>query len=70
MTFEHRSEGRERIRGSEPCRYLGKKSKQKKENVQKPWGRNKLRHVGGIVRRPVWLKGTDEGKVLGSGVSE
>ena len=48
----------------------GKKSKQKKENVQKPWGRNKLRHVGGIVRRPVWLKGTDEGKVLGSGVSE
>lgn len=70
MTFEHRSEGRERMRGSEPCSIWGKKSKQKKENVQKPWGSNKLKRVGGIVRRPVWLKGMDEGKVLGSGVSE
>lgn len=43
----------------------GKNSRQKKENVQKAWGRKQLKHVGGIVRRPVWLRGMGEENVMG-----
>lgn len=39
VTFEHRSEGKERMKGSEPCRYLGREIQAEEREYAKALGR-------------------------------